>query len=79
MIKKNKRLTETFQAVMTVFILYINFLNLSWIIKCLFLRNIEPFKVKKIQQMAFQNIFSRKHALTFHARDNLHEMSKPVF
>ena len=27
---------------MIVFILYINLSNLSWIIKCLFLRNMEP-------------------------------------
>ena len=29
---------------MIVFILYIDLLNLSWIIKCLFLRNMEPLK-----------------------------------
>ena len=32
--------------VMIVLITYINLLNLSWIIKCLFLRTTEPLKVK---------------------------------
>ena len=32
---------------MTVLILYINLLNLSWIIKCLFLKNMEPLKQTK--------------------------------
>ena len=41
---KNQRLTEILQAphFMTVLIPYINQLNLSLIIKCLFLRNMEP-------------------------------------
>ena len=41
---KNKRLTEILQAVKChiVLIQYINLLKLSWIIKCLFLRNMEP-------------------------------------
>ena len=50
---KNKRLTEILQAVrcqvppfMIVWIPYINLLNLSWIIKCLFLRNMEPLIIR---------------------------------
>ena len=31
---------------MIVLIPYINLLNLSWIIKCLFLRNMEPLKLQ---------------------------------
>ena len=32
------------QHFMIVLVPYINLLNLSWIIKCLFLRNMEPLK-----------------------------------
>ena len=46
---KNERLTEILQAVrchifMIVSIPYINLLNISWIIECLFLRNMEHLK-----------------------------------
>ena len=36
---------------MTVLIPYINLLNLSWVIKCLFLRNTEPLK-KRIPELS---------------------------
>ena len=43
---KNERLFEILQAIRPQFviglILYINLLNLSWIKKCLFLRNMKP-------------------------------------
>ena len=48
---KNERLTEILQAVrvplfMIVLIPYINLLNLSWIIKCLFLRDMESLMAR---------------------------------
>ena len=57
---KNERLTEILQAVrchilcLYALMPYTNLLNLSWIIKCLFLRNMEPLnKLGKISQLAF--------------------------
>ena len=46
---KNKRLIEILQAVrchILLLIPYINLLNLSWIIKCLCFRNMEPLKIR---------------------------------
>ena len=44
---------------MIVLIPYINLLNLSWIIKCLFLRNMEPLRMKFRMNKTGS---SRKHA-----------------
>ena len=46
---KYERLIEILQAVRCdILWLYINLLNLSWIVKCLFLRNMEPLILYKI-------------------------------
>ena len=53
---KNERQTEVLQTVrqvpnfMIVLIPYINLLSLPWVIKCLFLRNMEPLKYFVEQQ-----------------------------
>ena len=51
---------------MIVLILYINLLNLSWIIKCLLLRNMVPLKYQSPLQQTTVFIFLIKLHLTVH-------------
>ena len=63
---------------MIVFITDINLLNLSWIIKCLFLRNIESLSIKNAIQIDSRQILNKFLSYFFRETrlhtDNSHEM-----
>ena len=59
---------------MIVLIPYINLLNLSWIIKCLFLSNMEPLKISKFFSFSYLVYLFQTH-FVYHPEINKYSLN----